>query len=689
MLDGFHFAIQRMRLILGQVLETKSIDKMYKDECTPSFLEKNSSFDHLKFALYYIAEKMHRAFDTLEAERQTVLEVMQWVLDQRILTFDELKNRPRTFFEKLELIAFAGGNSLGTALGVQIILAGGSVMNLAHPKLAAQLLPDLESGAKKICFAMTELGHGTNVKGIESVAFYDVEQDEFVIHNAHSMMATKWFIGSAKYADYAVVFAQLMLPNQSGDLEKKGPHAILVSLRNPDGTLRSGIEINDLGHKMGTNGVANCTMQFDTIRAPRRHLMMQNIVRLRRVKEGDAWKIVYEKRAAFPLVSLYSTLKYGRTLIGKTSLGIQKMMLILAEELRLKRLHSILRPNSDFMVQKLSQIFGLEYALKQILADMKGKSDTLVTGIKVLSNEYCEQMMNEMINYYLSCAPTIKMNLMREKANWVVGRTYEGDDAVIPQKVMGDKVLALIGLVQRKQYWDGFCELFHISRLYLSEKFSNKTPLLYLELLAYQTMFEVMRVLNDQTDLTPQAERWNRMQMLITELGMLFTQIEVLHCIRTKVNSEGNHEYLDWFGALYVVYESRVVIENASRVAQHLPTLASLEASPAEIDKRMEAVRPYLPSEEVFIAQRAKQKEAILTLTPHLTDMMEAFTKAQGGENLIRFMKERLYKSPKRVQISEEPQSASISWSVLDRASEDQKAFEVELTQEFRVQSRL
>lgn len=653
------------------------------------FLEANSSFHQLKGSLYYIAEKMHRKFESLEEERLAVLEMMKWVLDENILTFDELKNRPAAFFEKLELIAFAGGNSLGTALGVQIILAGGSVMNLAHPKLAAQLLPKLESGEKKICFAMTELGHGTNVKGIETLAFYDVEADELVIHNTHTEMATKWFIGSAKYADYAVVFAQLMLPNRKGELEKKGPHAILVSLRNPDGTLREGITIYDLGHKMGTNGVANCTISFDRIRTPKRYLMMQNIASLKRVKRGDAWQIVYEKSVAFPLVRLYSTLKYGRTLIGKTSLGIQKMMLILAEELRLKRLESVLTPTPEFMIQKLSQIFALDCALKYILLNMNGRSDTFVTGIKVLSNQYCEDMMNQMIDYYLSCAPAIKMNLMRERAGWVVGRTYEGDDAVIPQKVMGDKVLALMGLVQQKQYWDGFCELFNISKVYLREKLSTKTPLLSLELLAYQTLFEIMRVLNDKTDPILQTERWNRMQMLITELGMLFTQIEVLRHMLRKVHSEYNIDYRNWFERLYSIYESGVVIEAARQIGQHLDSLVSSDVSGAHVAEIMKRVERYLPSEKVLAVKRAKQKQTIAAMIPELSDIMVQFTESQGGDELMKFMKERLYKSPKTVHLTEISSNPAFSWAALEQADDSDKTLEAELSEQFRQRCRL
>jgi acyl-CoA oxidase len=46
------------------------------------------------------------------------------------------------------------------------------------------------------CFAMTELGHGSNVPGVETTAHFDKASDEFVIHTPR-LTATKWWIGGA------------------------------------------------------------------------------------------------------------------------------------------------------------------------------------------------------------------------------------------------------------------------------------------------------------------------------------------------------------------------------------------------------------------------------------------------------------------------------------------------------------
>ncbi|CAG8733473.1 7150_t:CDS:2, partial [Dentiscutata heterogama] len=44
------------------------------------------------------------------------------------------------------------------------------------------------------CYAQTELGHGSNVQGLETTATYIPETDEFEIHSPH-LTATKWWAG--------------------------------------------------------------------------------------------------------------------------------------------------------------------------------------------------------------------------------------------------------------------------------------------------------------------------------------------------------------------------------------------------------------------------------------------------------------------------------------------------------------
>ena len=61
------------------------------------------------------------------------------------------------------------------------------------------------------CYAQTELGHGSNVAGLETTATYDKATDEFVIHTP-TISATKYWPGDmGMFSSHAVVYARLLV----------------------------------------------------------------------------------------------------------------------------------------------------------------------------------------------------------------------------------------------------------------------------------------------------------------------------------------------------------------------------------------------------------------------------------------------------------------------------------------------
>ncbi|KAG0362360.1 hypothetical protein BC939DRAFT_232197 [Gamsiella multidivaricata] len=119
------------------------------------------------------------------------------------------------------------------------------------------------------CYAQTELGHGSNVQGIETTATYIPETDEFEIHTPH-LTACKWWIGGlGKAANHAVVMARLITSGKD-----HGPHAFVVPIRSmEDHTLLPGVMAGDIGPKMGYNTTDNGCMWFDHYRVPRISLL--------------------------------------------------------------------------------------------------------------------------------------------------------------------------------------------------------------------------------------------------------------------------------------------------------------------------------------------------------------------------------------------------------------------------------
>lgn len=128
----------------------------------------------------------------------------------------------------------------------------GALQSQAHPDLwaACEALNVRKLGGMIGCFGMTELGHGSNVAGIETTATLDTLTDEFIIHTP-SLSATKWWIGgAAQTATFCVVYAQLVVHG-----ERHGVKTFLVQLRNMQTfDVLPGIRIGDCGSKM----VRNC-----------------------------------------------------------------------------------------------------------------------------------------------------------------------------------------------------------------------------------------------------------------------------------------------------------------------------------------------------------------------------------------------------------------------------------------------
>ena len=76
-------------------------------------------------------------------------------------------------------------------------------------------------------YAQTELGHGTFIRGLETTATYDPQNESFVLHSP-SLTAYKWWPGGlGKTANCAIVMANLITGG-----EKRGPHAFFVQLRD-------------------------------------------------------------------------------------------------------------------------------------------------------------------------------------------------------------------------------------------------------------------------------------------------------------------------------------------------------------------------------------------------------------------------------------------------------------------------
>jgi acyl-CoA oxidase len=120
-------------------------------------------------------------------------------------------------------------------------------------------------------YAQTELGHGSNVQGIETVAMFDKSTQEFIIHSP-TLTSRKWWPGClGKTATHAIVIARLFLDGQD-----VGVQSFIVQIRSlEDHRPMPGIKVRDIGPKVGFNAIDNGDCSFDNVRIPRDHMMMR------------------------------------------------------------------------------------------------------------------------------------------------------------------------------------------------------------------------------------------------------------------------------------------------------------------------------------------------------------------------------------------------------------------------------
>ncbi|KAJ1324205.1 acyl-CoA oxidase [Microdochium nivale] len=114
------------------------------------------------------------------------------------------------------------------------------------------------------CYAQTELGHGSNVRGLETTATWNATDKTFTLHSPH-LTASKWWIGSlGKAANHAVVVAQLIIDNKT-----YGPHPFVVQIRDlKTHEALDNIHVGDIGPKFGYNTMDNGFLLFNHHKIP-------------------------------------------------------------------------------------------------------------------------------------------------------------------------------------------------------------------------------------------------------------------------------------------------------------------------------------------------------------------------------------------------------------------------------------
>lgn len=240
-------------------------------------------------------------FESLKVEREATMNMAKKIYLRYMRNWEEYQKNPM-FPQVIGEIVALVSQSLGVKIAVHLNLYCKTIVNLGTAK-HMQLIQNAIKFDDIGCFALTELGHGSNVKGILTTAHYDKEYKEFVINTPRRALGMKfWIGGAAQTANMAAVWAQLYV-----DDKHYGVHCFVVPIRHKlTRAPMPGVTLGDCGPKIGLNGIDNGFIIFRDVRVPRDALLD----RLSGVTEEGEFKAEIknaDKRFALALGSLSTT----------------------------------------------------------------------------------------------------------------------------------------------------------------------------------------------------------------------------------------------------------------------------------------------------------------------------------------------------------------------------------------------
>ncbi|EFA78930.1 acyl-CoA oxidase [Heterostelium album PN500] len=259
-----------------------------------------------------------------EVHRERTIQAVREVIDLSIVSVTDMKDNPEKFLSWFETVSICD-LSVVLKFAVQYNLWGGTVLFLGTKKHHDKYLNDISNGKLLGVFGLTELGHGSNVQGLETTSTYDNATGEFII-NSPTWTSQKYWPGNiSAHGQMATVFARLIV-----DGTDHGVHAFIVPIRSapspgkPYGEVLPGVEIRDITQKSAYNGIDNGGLLFRNVRIPKDNMLD----RFSCVNERGQYQSTVPPNRHF--AAMMSVFFIGRLCISSISLTAMKSGLVVA-----------------------------------------------------------------------------------------------------------------------------------------------------------------------------------------------------------------------------------------------------------------------------------------------------------------------------------------------------------------------
>ena len=347
-----------------------------------------------------------------------------------------------------ETLAF-GDLSILVKVGVQFGLFGGAILQLGTQRHHDAYLRDLITGKTMGCFAMTEVGHGSNVAALGTIATYDAQAQEFVITTSGPEARKDWIGNAARHAELATVFAQLEV-----DGAGHGVHAFVV----PTAPRRPGPRRHHHRGRRSQDGTQRRRQRPDHLR-PRPGATREPAQPLRRRDAEGVYEssIENQNRRFFTMLG---TLVQGRVCVGGAGINAAKVALAIAVRYgdRRRQFEASNPPEEDLLLdygmhqRRLFPLLARTYALhfaQEVAAyelhdvfsgieageESRRRLESRAAGTKALGTWHATRTIQECREACGGQGYRAENRFTALKADTDVFTTFEGDNHVLLQLV--------------------------------------------------------------------------------------------------------------------------------------------------------------------------------------------------------------------------------------------------------------